>query len=223
MRTCSRVAVLLALTADLWLVQSTTYGAQVSGPRQPPTPAARPVEAIVVIKTVGDTLQAVGEAIASLTKRVATLVSTGDQSWQVLEAQRTQESLVGLSGQITGVHSSHEFDAIPAIKHYLDSPGPDEWPTVKQKIGRTLLASYGVLIQARTNRRDLMLPSAYGKVKYLMEPPYIISDLDSLPPPTSRKELKELRRLLANYRTLVKRLGAARDELNTYIDKIPQK
>jgi hypothetical protein len=56
-----------------------------------------------------------------------------------------------------------------------------------------------------------------------MEPPYILIDLDSSPAPRSRKELKELRRVLANYRTLVIRLGAARGELNTYIDKVPQK
>ena len=215
MSTCSRVAVLLALTADLWLVQSTTYGAQ--------APAAGRVEAVVVFKAVGDTLQAVGDAIASLTNRVATLVSTGDRSWEVVDARRTQDALFDLSGQITGIRSSHEFDAVPAIEHYLDSPRPDEWPTVKQKIGRGLLVSYGVLRQVKTNRSDLMLPSAYGNVQSLMEPPYILIDLDSSPAPRSRKELKELRRVLANYRTLVKRLGAARGELNTYIDKVPQK
>jgi len=65
--------------------------------------------------------------------------------------------------------------------------------------------------------------AAYGNAPSLMEPPYILIDLDSSPAPRSRKELKELRRVLANYRTLVIRLGAARGELNTYIDKVPQK
>ena len=84
------------------------------------------------------------------------------------------------------------------------------------------MVSYGVLRQARANRSDLMLPSAYGNVRSLMEPPFVLIDLDSAPPPTSRKELKELRRVLANYRTLVIRLGAARDALNTYIDRVSQ-
>jgi len=68
----------------------------------------------------------------------------------------------------------------------------------------------------------LMLASVYGNVRSLMEPPYILSDLDSSPP-ASAKELQELRRVLANYRRPVKQLGAARDQLNRYIDTLPQK
>lgn len=172
---------------------------------------------IATIKEVADLVGGVGDALGKLTDGVQKMIIAGEKGLSGLAARRTHASMIELSKLTTGVALANRVAAIPALESYLRTPTAADWRKTVDALREVLVGVDTVLRRLNADKSDLVLQPVYTKLQAsLRARADLLSRLASVPPPTTKAELAELRKVLARYRILVAQLESARDELNEY-------
>ena len=179
--------------------------------------AAQPTATVVIIKQIADALGAVGDAIGKLTDGVQKMVVAGDKGWSTVKARRTHDELVSLSQEITGLAEEQRIGMLPLLESYIGDPRDPQWAAARGRLVRVLTMSDSILSRLNRDRSDLVLQPAYAQLRLAMRARVsLLSKLQAAPPPRTRAELAQLRRVVSRYKILIIQLEAARDELNEY-------
>ncbi len=171
-----------------------------------------------VLRQVVDAVGAAGDAIGKLTDGVRKLLSAGTTGWDTLSARRTHQRLLDLSRLTSGLATEQTVEMMPGIQAYLLEPTPSNWTRLQVQVDTVLARVTDLLGRLDHERSDLVLQPAYVQLQRAVTARRpVLAQLRGMPPPRSKAEMKELRRLLTRYQVLAERLDSARDELNAYL------
>jgi len=178
--------------------------------------AARVAILTDLVKAIG----AAGDAISKLTAGFKELVIAGKDSYTYVAAARERDRLIDLSRRTTNLIATQNIQVVESLDQYLAKrhPTQDNWAKVVRNIEATLGSVRELLADVQAVDGSFVLESAFLTLNQtLASRASLLSQLATMPAPTSKEELTLLRQANAKYKLLIEIAREAVTQLNAYI------
>jgi len=159
-------------------------------------------------------------AIKAVAEGIASLGKTADSGWSELSARRTRQRLTDISARAAVLASENQSIVINGIDGYLEKSKPTvaDWLALTQPLNAVVSDLKVLLDELREERSDFIAEPAYAILVQALDPAQLyLSQLQTLPPPTTAEEREALLEIKAKYKILLENLQSAVRELNAYI------
>lgn len=159
-----------------------------------------------------------GESLGKIANGFSELVKHGLKSYSLISAKMTSERLKDLSAKSTQLLITQSAGVSGSLGNYLGNPDPKNWEAVTMRMEEVLREVNELLAVVKEERSDFVLEQTYfDMVSTLQSRDATLQRLIKLPPPTTKAELAELKKVDDQYQKLVNNLHKAVKELNAYI------
>lgn len=175
---------------------------------------------IAILTDLVNAIGAAGEAISKLTAGFKDLVVAGKDSYKYVAAARERDRLIDLSRRTTNLIATQNIRVVENLDQYLveHNPTQDDWEKVVRNIEATLGSVQALLADVQAEDGSFVLEPAFLTLNQtLSSRASLLTQLASMPAPTSKEELSLLRQASTKYKQLIANAKEAVTQLNTYI------
>ncbi|WP_094697265.1 hypothetical protein [Aeromonas sp. A35_P] len=181
---------------------------------------ASPAARITLLTDLVNAIGAAGEAVSKLTAGFKDLVVAGKDSYKYVAAARERDRLISLSRRTTNLIVSQNIRVVESLDQYLAERNPtqDSWARVIWNIEATLGSVQELLTDVQSEDGSFVLEAAFLTLNQTLSSRVsLLTQLATIPAPSSKEELALLRQASAKYKLLIENAREAVTQLNTYI------
>ena len=175
---------------------------------------------IALLSELVKAMGAAGEALTKLTEGFRTLAVAGKDSYSYVAAERERARLIEISRRTANLVSMQSVTVIHSIGQYLARPikTQADWESVAQNFASTLNSVQALLADVQNEDGSFVLEPAYLTLNQVLSGrAQILTELMTMPAPTSKEELALLRDANERYKVLVQNAEKTLLELNAYV------
>ncbi|QBE65898.1 hypothetical protein [Pseudoduganella lutea] len=195
-------------------------------------PVAQAVAPVVTLAVLVKTLGEAGEAMSKVVKGMRDLVEAGTDSYGFVAAVRDRDRLKRLSVQFAGLTSDSNMMVLDSLTRYIahverapggrsDAQAQLLWRKAVDNFRVVLQTVHGLLKDLNEEKSDLVLQPVFLSLNDILHSrSSMLAELEALPPPTSREDLRLLKEAREAYRVLSERTRELIAQLNAYISRI---